>query len=86
MGSAGCLGNDFSIGLVIGGNNVQNEKDTLNKINILIGTPGRLTQHFTETALFTAENVQIVFIDEADRILDDGFEHNLNEIMSKVSI
>jgi len=73
---------DFSIGLVIGGNSLEDEKSSLYKINILIGTPGRLSQHFTETANFNTDNVQILCIDEADRILDEGFEEALNEIIS----
>ena len=73
---------DFSIGLVIGGNNLQQEQERLYKINILIGTPGRLSQHFSETPYLTTDNVQILVIDEADRILDDGFETSINEIIS----
>ena len=73
---------DFSIGLVIGGNNLEDEKSSLYKINILIGTPGRLSQHFSETANFNTDNIQILCIDEADRILDEGFEEALNEIIS----
>lgn len=73
---------DFSIGLVIGGNNLEEEKSSLYKINILIGTPGRLSQHFTETANFNTDNVQLLCIDEADRILDEGFEEALTEIIS----
>lgn len=73
---------DFSIGLVIGGNSLEEEQSSLYKINILIGTPGRLSQHFTETANFNTDNVQMLCIDEADRILDEGFEEALNEIIS----
>ena len=39
-------------------------------MNILICTPGRLLQHMDETAEFDASNVQILVLDEADRILD----------------
>ncbi len=73
---------DFSIGLVIGGNNVEQEKESLYKMNILIGTPGRLLQHFTETPYFYSDNLKILVIDEVDRILDEGFEDALNEILS----
>jgi len=73
---------DFSCGLVIGGNNVENEKDSIYKMNIVIGTPGRLLQHVTETPYFNTDNLQLLIIDEVDRILDEGFEANLNEILS----
>jgi ATP-dependent RNA helicase DDX10/DBP4 len=73
---------DFSMGLVIGGNNLVNEKSNLYKMNILIGTPGRLTQHISETPYFNVDNLKILIIDEADRILDEGFENNITEILS----
>ena len=39
-------------------------------MNILICTPGRLLQHMDETPSFDASNLQILVLDEADRILD----------------
>ena len=39
-------------------------------MNILICTPGRLLQHMDETLSFDASNLQILVLDEADRILD----------------
>ena len=51
-------------------------------MNILIGTPGRLLQHFSETAYFNCDNLKMLVIDEADRILDDGFKETLAEIFS----
>jgi ATP-dependent RNA helicase DDX10/DBP4 len=72
---------DFSIGLVIGGNNLENEKNNLYKMNILIGTPGRITQHISETPYFNTDNLKLFVIDEADRILDEGFENEITEIV-----
>jgi ATP-dependent RNA helicase DDX10/DBP4 len=73
---------DFSCGLVIGGNNLDLEKDNLYRMNILIGTPGRILQHMAETPYFTSDNLKMLVIDEADRILDDGFEETVAEILS----
>ena len=39
-------------------------------LNILICTPGRLLQHMDETPNFDASSIQILVLDEADRILD----------------
>ena len=72
----------FSVGLVIGGNNLEKEQRSVNLINILIGTPGRLLQHMNETPFFNADNLKILVIDEADRILDEGFENDINEIFT----
>ncbi len=55
-------------------------------MNILIGTPGRLLQHFSETACFNCDNMKLLVIDEADRILDEGFQDTLDEIFSYLPI
>ena len=39
-------------------------------MNILVCTPGRLLQHMDETPGFEAGGLQILVLDEADRILD----------------
>ena len=51
-------------------------------MNLLVCTPGRLLQHFDETVGFDASNMQVLVIDEADRILDLGFETSLSAIVS----
>lgn len=39
-------------------------------MNILVCTPGRLLQHMDETPGFDASSLQLLVLDEADRILD----------------
>jgi superfamily II DNA/RNA helicase len=39
-------------------------------MNILVCTPGRLLQHMDETPGFDCSGVQLLVLDEADRILD----------------
>ena len=43
-------------------------------MNILIATPGRLLQHMDETHTFDGSSLQMLVIDEVDRILDMGFK------------
>lgn len=74
----------FSAGLVIGGKDVKQEKDRLSRINILIATPGRLLQHMDQTLGFDTSNVQVLVLDEADRILDMGFSRTLNAIVENL--
>ena len=50
-------------------------------INILVATPGRLLDHLQNTKDFLFKNLQCVIIDEADRILDVGFEEELKRII-----
>ena len=73
---------NYSVGLVIGGNDYEKERYVVNNMNILIGTPGRILQHMSESYMFTADNLKILVIDEADRILDEGFEDELNKIIN----
>ncbi|KAF8476917.1 P-loop containing nucleoside triphosphate hydrolase protein [Kalaharituber pfeilii] len=74
----------FSAGLVIGGKNVQEEKERLSRMNILVCTPGRMVQHMSETAGFDADNLQVLVLDEADRCLDMGFKSALDAIVSNL--
>ncbi|TIB42839.1 hypothetical protein E3P86_00219 [Wallemia ichthyophaga] len=74
----------FSAGLLIGGKNVAQEKTRLNKMNILIATPGRLLQHMDETYGFSADNLKMLILDEADRILDLGFAKTVHAIIDQL--
>ena len=73
---------NFSVGMVIGGNDYEKEKYIVNNMNILIGTPGRVLQHMSESYMFNADNLKMLVIDEADRILDEGFEEELLKLLN----
>ncbi|XP_039261670.2 putative ATP-dependent RNA helicase DDX10 [Styela clava] len=75
---------DFSAGLVIGGKDVKSESSHMSRTNILICTPGRLLQHMDETSYFDASNLQVLVLDEADRILDLGFKATLNAVIENL--
>jgi ATP-dependent RNA helicase DDX3X len=53
--------------------------------DILVATPGRLLD-FIESGLITLKSVKYFIIDEADRILDMGFEPQLNRIVFEVDM
>ena len=71
----------FSAGLVIGGKSLQEERERLGKMNILVATPGRMLQHMDQTADFGIENMQMLVLDEADRIMDMGFQTAIDAIV-----
>ena len=71
----------FSAGLVIGGKSLQEERDRLGKMNILICTPGRMLQHLDQTAALDIGNLQMLVLDEADRIMDLGFQKAVDAIL-----
>ncbi|EIW79660.1 DEAD-domain-containing protein [Coniophora puteana RWD-64-598 SS2] len=72
----------FSAGLVIGGKNLKDERERLSRMNILVATPGRLLQHMDQTFGFESDNLQMLVLDEADRILDMGFARTLSALLS----
>ncbi|XP_074584429.1 LOW QUALITY PROTEIN: DEAD-box ATP-dependent RNA helicase 32 [Curcuma longa] len=73
----------LSVGFLIGGSkDIDAEKERVNNLNILICTPGRLLQHMDETPNFDCSQLQILVLDEADRILDAGFRKELDAIIS----
>lgn len=72
---------DFSAGLIIGGKNLKEEAERLLRMNILVCTPGRMLQHLDQTAGFDANNLQILVLDEADRIMDMGFKSAVDALV-----
>ncbi|KAH3899292.1 probable ATP-dependent RNA helicase HAS1 [Saccharomycodes ludwigii] len=71
-----------TFGIVIGGANRRQEADKLAKgVNILIATPGRLLDHLQNTKGFVFRNLKALVIDEADRILEIGFEDEMRQII-----
>lgn len=53
-------------------------------MNILVATPGRLLQHMDQTLAFDVSNLQLLVLDEADRILDMGFSKTIDAIVSNL--
>jgi ATP-dependent RNA helicase DDX18/HAS1 len=49
---------------------------------VLVATPGRLLDHLQNTSDFLFKNLQCLVIDEADRILDIGFEEEMKQIIN----
>ena len=71
----------MSAGLVIGGKNFREEQGRIVRMNILVCTPGRLLQHLQQTADFEYYGLEVLILDEADRILDMGFKVQLDKIL-----
>ena len=71
----------LNVGVITGGINYGSHKDTLEKNNdILVATPGRLTEYLDEES-FQADEVEVLILDEADRMLDMGFIGEMNRIV-----
>ncbi|KAI5919808.1 P-loop containing nucleoside triphosphate hydrolase protein [Camillea tinctor] len=71
----------YSAGLVIGGKSLQDEAQRLHRMNILVCTPGRILQHLDQTSGLQTDNLQILVLDEADRIMDMGFQQTVDALV-----
>ena len=70
---------------IMGGENRAKEKARLRKgVSLLIATPGRLLDHLRMTESFNVDNLRWLVLDEADRLLDLGFEEDLNAILNEI--
>ena len=68
--------------LCIGGANMWRQKEDLRRgPNFVIGTPGRLTDHIRSHGL-NLNYFESVVLDEADRMVDDGFLPQIKQIIS----
>ena len=69
-------------GIVMGGANRRAEVEKLTKgVNLLVATPGRLLDHLQNTQGFIFKNIKAFVIDEADRILEVGFEDEMRQVV-----
>ncbi|KAL4889415.1 ATP-dependent RNA helicase dbp7 [Aspergillus ambiguus] len=72
-------------GTVIGGEKKKSEKARLRKgLNILVATPGRLADHLENTQALDVSNVRWLVLDEGDRLMELGFEQELQGIIKKL--
>jgi len=72
--------NKLSMALLIGGVSFDDQDRKLDRgVDVLIATPGRLLDHFERGKLMLSQ-VQILVVDEADRMLDMGFIPDVERI------
>src|SRR5438552_8278766 len=72
--------NKLSMALLIGGVSFDDQDKKLDRgVDVLIATPGRLLDHFERGKLMLT-GVQVLVIDEADRMLDMGFIPDVERI------
>lgn len=73
---------NLKISAFYGGHSFRMEQDSLaHPPQVLVGTPGRLTDHLSRRSLDLRQIKQIV-LDEADKLLEMGFEEELDKLMS----
>ena len=73
---------DIEFCLAVGGlsSKVQ-ELELKKRPDVIIATPGRLIDHIHNSQSFNLDSIEILIMDEADRMLEDGFADELSEII-----
>ena len=67
---------------MFGGVGMQPQIDKLRRgVDILVATPGRLLDHHGQRTL-DLSHVEIFVLDEADRMLDMGFIHDIKKVLA----
>lgn len=76
---------DIKFCLAVGGLSLKVQEAELRlRPDVVIGTPGRFIDHMRNSASFAVDTVEILVLDEADRMLEDGFADELNEILTSL--
>ncbi len=71
------------ITLLYGGQNIRDEVRSLkNGPHIVVGTPGRITDHLVVKKTLKVADIDYFILDEADEMLNIGFREEIEEIMS----
>jgi superfamily II DNA/RNA helicase len=74
----------LSMALIIGGVSFEDQNKKLDRgVDVLIATPGRLLDQFDRGKILLT-GVEILVIDEADRMLDMGFIDDIEKICSRL--
>lgn len=73
-------------GYFCGGEKRKTEKARIrNGITILISTPGRLCDHIDNTESMKLDNVEVFVLDEADRLLELGYENDVKKVVDTIA-
>jgi len=69
--------------LIVGGaKNIKSQSLQLKaRPDVIVATPGRLIDHLLNTASFTLGDIEFLVMDEADRLLELGFQDEITEII-----
>lgn len=72
--------------LVIGSSSMEKQKVELSRNPlIIIATPGRIIDHLQNSKNFDLDDVDMLVLDEADKLLDLGFMYELKEIIKSIN-
>jgi ATP-dependent RNA helicase DDX27 len=61
----------------------QQRRDLSNSPDFIVATTGRLLDHIQNTKGFSLEDVEVLVLDEADRLIEMGFKDEVKQILAK---
>ncbi len=73
----------LKVGLAYGGTRVKDQARAIHRAHVLIATPGRL-EDIAERGMVDLGGVRILVLDEADRMLDMGFQPQVDQIVRRL--
>lgn len=75
---------DFRLRLIYGGTGYEKQRrDLQNGVDVLIGTPGRIIDYLKQ-GIFSLDGIQVLVLDEADRMFDLGFIKDIRYLFRKM--
>ncbi|MGE4658594.1 MAG: DEAD/DEAH box helicase [Gammaproteobacteria bacterium] len=74
----------FKLGLVFGGTDYEEQRRKIaSGVDVLVGTPGRFIDYYKQN-VFGLKNVQVMVLDEADRMFDLGFIRDIRYVLRRL--
>lgn len=71
---------------MIGGTSIKQTESEIKKFpDIIVATPGRLVDLLKNSMGFNLDNIEILVLDEADRLLDLGFKKEILYIINEIN-
>jgi ATP-dependent RNA helicase DDX27 len=82
VGTKLAMHTDIQFALIVGGLSLKAQETTLrSRPDVVIASPGRLIDHLRNSPTFNLDALDVLVLDEADRMLSDGFADELTEIV-----
>jgi ATP-dependent RNA helicase DDX27 len=74
----------FTYVSIFGGSSInQQRRDLANTPDFIVATTGRLLDHIHNTKGFSLEDIDVLVLDEADRLIEMGFKDEIKQILAK---
>ena len=78
------LGNSFSSAAIYGGSSLRQQKRDLECTpDFIVATTGRILDHIQNTKGFSLDDVEVLVLDEADRLIEMGFKDEVQAIVNQ---